>query len=290
MTIYRKYLKNLFENTFKKIKINIIKMQYFRDIKNAVYQKGLSVYSKLTKPHDKSEFLSKGILMPSEFVEAGDYLTNISPTWEWKSFIDEQNKNIYLPDEKQFLISRVPCYGRYKGATDFFQELINMENEDVFICFDKYNEKNKEENKENIEEVIEIKFDHFKNEERYDVDVNNPEKIRYYDISIVYDMAFFTPRLFLMGYDDFGNPLKPDDIFKDISDEYARKTVTIETHPILNISQASIHPCKHAEVIKNMTDIITSNGGTVNPNQSLILFLKIFTSVIPNIKYDTSLD
>jgi len=40
------------------------------------------------------------------------------------------------------------------------------------------------------------------------------------------------------------HPLKPAQIYQDISQDHANKTVTIEPHPHLNMSQASIHPCK----------------------------------------------
>ncbi len=35
-------------------------------------------------------------------------------------------------------------------------------------------------------------------------------------------------------------------ILEDVSEEHARKTITVDPHPHLNISAASIHPCRHA--------------------------------------------
>ena len=43
-------------------------------------------------------------------------------------------------------------------------------------------------------------------------------------------------------------------IFEDVSQDYAKKTVTIETHPHLNMSLASIHPCRHAPVMKKIIE------------------------------------
>ena len=43
--------------------------------------------------------------------------------------------------------------------------------------------------------------------------------------------------------------------------DYAKKTVTMESHPHTGLKQASIHPCNHAKVMKTMIDTIISNGG-----------------------------
>jgi ubiquitin-like-conjugating enzyme ATG3 len=43
-------------------------------------------------------------------------------------------------------------------------------------------------------------------------------------------------------------------VFEDVSSDYVKKTVTIEAHPHLNMSLASIHPCKHADVMKKIIE------------------------------------
>jgi ubiquitin-like-conjugating enzyme ATG3 len=87
-------------------------------------------------------------------------------------------------------------------------------------------------------------------------------KVRTYDLSITYDFYYQTPRLWLLGYDESGNVLKEKETFEDIMADYAKKTVTMESHPHLGNKQASIHPCNHAKVMKKIIDTITSNGGT----------------------------
>ena len=57
-----------------------------------------------------------------------------------------------------------------------------------------------------------------------------------------------------------GQPLDPDEIFEDISQDHANKTVTIERHPHLSVSQASIHPCKHSNVMKKILDNLGERG------------------------------
>lgn len=80
-------------------------------------------------------------------------------------------------------------------------------------------------------------------------------------MSITYDFFHQTPRLWLLGYSEDGQLLTQEEMFEDIMDDYANKTVTIEEHPKLPIKQMSIHPCNHAKVMKKIIDTIASNGG-----------------------------
>ncbi|KDN39016.1 hypothetical protein K437DRAFT_259218 [Tilletiaria anomala UBC 951] len=79
--------------------------------------------------------------------------------------------------------------------------------------------------------------------------------VRTYDCLITYDKYYQTPRMWLVGYDEHGRPLKPAQIFEDVSSDYAQKTVTIEPFPhSATMSTASIHPCKHANVMKKVIE------------------------------------
>lgn len=115
-------------------------------------------------------------------------------------------------------------------------------------------------------------------------------KVRTYDLSITYDFYYQTPRLWLLGYAENGNVLSEKEIFEDIMADYAKKTVTMEPHPHLGMKQASIHPCNHAKVMKKIIDTIQSNGGTPQVHQSLFVFLKFISSVVPTIEYDFTID
>ena len=46
---------------------------------------------------------------------------------------------------------------------------------------------------------------------------------RTYDISIVYDKYYRTPRVYLFGYDEHRQPLTTDQIMEDISADHANK-------------------------------------------------------------------
>lgn len=136
---------------------------------------------------------------------------------------------------------------------------------------------------------------------------SNILRTRTYDLYITYDKYYQTPRLWLAGYDEQGHPLSPRSIFDDISQEHAHKTVTIENHPGLDIPMASIHPCRHAHVMKriiNFTETYQHQPNNDNNNnnkdddrasqeisivrvdQYLVIFLKFMSTVLPTVDYD----
>lgn len=91
-----------------------------------------------------------------------------------------------------------------------------------FDDLDAFDEKAEDEIKEKVEEDKKV------------VDPNS--KVRYYDISITYDKYYYTPRLWLSGVKEDGQPLTNEEIFEDIMSEYINKTVTIESHPNIGTS------------------------------------------------------
>lgn len=79
-------------------------------------------------------------------------------------------------------------------------------------------------------------------------------QVRTYDVHITYDKYYQVPRMWLMGYDPAGIPLTSAQVYQDVSQDHAKKTLTIEPHPHLGLSMASIHPCKHASVMKKIIE------------------------------------
>lgn len=60
-----------------------------------------------------SSFRNTGQITPEEFVLAGDYLVYKFPTWSWADASSPAKRVSYLPDGKQFLVTRgVPCHRR----------------------------------------------------------------------------------------------------------------------------------------------------------------------------------
>ena len=49
-------------------------------------------------------------------------------------------------------------------------------------------------------------------------------------------------------------------ILEDVSEEHARKTITVDPFPHLSLVAASIHPCKHAPVMKKLGATAEAGG------------------------------
>ena len=82
-------------------------------------------------------------------------------------------------------------------------------------------------------------------------------RLRTYTLYITYTPYYRTPRLYLLGYNAATNtPLPALSMMDDIIGDYKDKTVTLEDFPFTSppIKTASIHPCKHASVMKLLLD------------------------------------
>ncbi|KAI7857621.1 autophagocytosis associated protein [Circinella umbellata] len=149
------------------------------------------------------------------------------------------------------------------------------------------------------DEVVEEDDPAIAQEQQNDSNLGDNDKIlqvRTYDVFITYDKYYQTPRMWLFGYDEQRRPLPSSRVFEDVNQDYVKKTVTIDTHPHLNMNLASIHPCKHAEVmqkiIERMGDGVSAGLAEkgqetgIRVDQYLIIFLKFMSSVVPTIDYD----
>ncbi|CAP32605.1 Protein CBR-ATG-3 [Caenorhabditis briggsae] len=112
------------------------------------------------------------------------------------------------------------------------------------------------------------------------------EKIRTYDLHICYDKYYQVPRLFLMGYDENRRPLTVDQTYEDFSADHSNKTITVETHPSMDLQMPTVHPCKHAEMMKRLINQYAESGKELGVHEYLFLFLKFVQAVIPTIEYD----
>lgn len=110
---------------------------------------------------------------------------------------------------------------------------------------------------------------------------------RTYDLNITYDKYYQTPRLWLYGYDELRKPLSVEQMYEDFSQDHAKKTVTMEAHPNLpGPPMASVHPCRHADVMKKIIEMVAEGGGDLGVHMYLMIFLKFVQAVIPTIEYD----
>jgi len=276
---------------------------------------------------DTSLFLDKGVLTPDEFVAAGNLLTNKCPSWTWETG-DAAKAAKYLPKDKQFLMTRrVPCTIRaqslekgYKsqqsqtlkgddgeewvaptGAATTTKEEIEDMTPDVAKLDLNNNNNNNNNNNANNDDDDDVAYDEIPEMETYaeddgptlqipPVEEDNLLKTRTYDLYITFDRYYRTPKMWLFGYDENNNPLKPEAVFQDISEDHAHKTVTIEAHPHLGIHCAYIHPCRHGEVMKKIIQRQVDGGRTPRVDQYLFLFLKFISAVIPTIEYDFTIE
>jgi ubiquitin-like-conjugating enzyme ATG3 len=109
----------------------------------------------------------------------------------------------------------------------------------------------------------------------------------YYNLSITYDNYFRTPRLWLIGFDSSNYPLSNNKIYKDISMEHSKITVTIEYHPFYkDIQYISVHPCKHSHVMKRLLEEAHKNGKEIGVEKYFLYFLKFVSTVMPNLDFD----
>ena len=261
------------------------------------------VRERLTPILKDNKCVETGLLTPDEFVTAGDQLVHTFPSWAWGVIEDESHVRSILPKDKQFLVTRsVSCPQRIWEGTN--EMLINDVDGGEWTSAD--TKRRKEMAEYDIEDMNAIRNNNNNTineaeQEIWDVQADEDEDMlivdersirnmqRYYDIYLTYDMFYRTPRMWLMGYDEHGNPLTFNEIKQDIAAEQADKTITMESFPHKNISMPTIHPCKHSQVMKKMfaMDIGDSNDRAVR--FYVPIFLKFMASIMPYIHYDNTM-
>jgi len=112
-------------------------------------------------------------------------------------------------------------------------------------------------------------------------------RTRSYDVSITYDKYYQTPRIWLVGWSEHKQPLSADQCLEDVSVEHAGKTVTIDAHPHTGVRAVSIHPCKHAAVMKSLAAQLSAGGREAPRTEHfLVIFLRFCQTAMPTIDYD----
>merc|ERR1711916_83431 len=247
----------------------------------------------------ETKFQEKGVLTPEEFVAAGDMLVYKCPTWSWES---GSNIRSFLPEDKQYLVTRnVPCAERVASIEyfDMNDELLEMDegsDSDGWVAthmdLGAGGEQAAALQGMGMAGPSDTLGAYGEDDDAAAV-AEEPDAIlrtRTYDISITYDKYYQTPRVWLFGYDGTGQPLTQEEIFQDISQDHAKKTVTFEPHPHLGIAHASIHPCKHSNVMLRMIEHLGLSGQTIRADMYMFLFIKFVSTIIPTINYDHTVD
>ncbi|OIW30577.1 hypothetical protein CONLIGDRAFT_284086 [Coniochaeta ligniaria NRRL 30616] len=242
---------------------------------------------KYTPLSHTSTFRQTGQITPEEFVAAGDYLVFKFPTWSWAD-ADPVNKRVsYLPPGKQFLVTRnVPCHRRinddFAGDAGHEESLVEgtkgaatgddedgwlrtgspsksepAQSRDVRTVDDSGNIGDKESYDDDDDDIPDMEDED--DDEAIIKDTDGDGKAdtrRTYTLYIMYSTYYRTPRLYMSGYQADNQPLAPQLMMEDIVGDYKDKTVTLEDFPFFanNIKMASVHPCKHAAVMKTLLD------------------------------------
>ncbi|PAV75123.1 hypothetical protein WR25_22264 [Diploscapter pachys] len=295
-----------------------------QNIVNNVKSVGLSMAEKLTPILKESKFRETGVLTPEEFIAAGDHLVHHCPTWQWSRAADPSKVRDFFPENKQYLITRnVPCHKRCKQMEyDPSQEKIlsssEMGAEEGFAgdedsgwvdthhyaqpgdnpapqTMELGNQPSteaggEEEEAMDLDDFVESGGLEEVDPYRFVAQSTKPkaemERPRTYDLHIVYDKYYQVPRLFLQGYDENRQPLSVEQTYEDFSADHANKTITVEKHPCVDCDMPTVHPCRHAEMMKRLLDQYAESGKNLGVHEYLLLFLKFVQAVIPTIEYD----
>jgi ubiquitin-like-conjugating enzyme ATG3 len=237
-----------------------------------------------------STFRQNGQITPEEFVAAGDYLVYKFPTWSWADASPPSKRLSYLPEGKQFLVTRgVPCHRRlddnFAGDAGHDETMVGDgedfkgegthspgDDEDGWLrtgglaasqearardvrTVDEHG--NMGEREEDEDEIPDMEDEEDDEAIIPDSKADGSDSSRRtYTLYIAYAPYYRTPRIYLSGYLANSQPLPPQLMMEDIIGDYKDKTVTIEDFPYFgnNIKMASVHPCKHASVMKVLLD------------------------------------
>ena len=75
-------------------------------------------------------------------------------------------------------------------------------------------------------------------------------------------------------------------ILEDVSEEHARKTITVDPFPHSSVVAVSIHPCKHASVMKKL-GAMAEAGGKEFQVDKCAPFLNMFLLYSPHLNGTT---
>ena len=235
------------------------------------------------------------MITPEQFVESGDYLVKQFPLWSWAS-VPKRKQKSYLPPDKQMLIlQRIPVNELDLSETN----LPSMTpDQDEWSCITQPHSSIETESENTIKNMVEnIVDDEFgeiedieEDEACLSVSEDNIIQSRTYTITITYDNYYRTPRMWFLGYDINGSPLSYESMMDDLSNEHKKVTATMDSHPFYKLQWISIHPCKHAYMMKQFIQMELrhrqSTDQTLSVQLYFIYFLKFMGCIIPCVNFD----
>jgi ubiquitin-like-conjugating enzyme ATG3 len=255
-------------------------------LKKSLYE-GYKAAAEMVIPDLKdSNFLETGMLTKEEFRLSCDKLIEMDSTWSW------------MKEGECLMKKRILC-NKIQLEQDF-----NVD-EDINV----YNLKETPETPETPETTVAISNEpeqtsdtesddflaEFETQDLVEndaatvkIDYDNLDKSHYYNVSITYDQYYRTPRIWFEGIDSGGSVLSQEEIYSDFMVEYIKVSLTLETHPIMNMNYISVHPCKHAFAMQKMFafELEKKNESEVKIEDYIVHFLKFASCVIPQLEFD----
>lgn len=266
--------------------------------KRSVYEFWKKTHNQFSGTRTESNFQQTGTLTAKEFIEAGDALCQKIPVWEWAS--GSPDVQPYLPPEKKYLVFRgATCFERADNPEMDALAGQGVEEDDWVATHPGYKPKPKAQ----AQEKKEINWDDDDEEVIDDDDKAQTRPCRLYDVYVVWDKYYQTPRVFLQGYEN-GKALSKEEMMQDVYAENREKTVSIDPHPYLDAPCISIHPCRHSEtmraILEHQRERLEAAQEGIPESQkvpfifptymALFAFLKFISSVVPTIQYDLAVD
>ncbi|KAK5985981.1 Autophagy protein 3 [Trichostrongylus colubriformis] len=267
-----------------------------QNLVNNLKSTALSVGEMFTPVLRESKFRETGVLTPEEFVVAGDHLVHHCSTWKWSKAADPSSQEKILSSEE------IGAEDGFAGDEDsgwvdthhFAHDIGEMRSVELGEKGSEQPNCNDDDEGDepamDLDEFVESGGLEDIDPNRYvspqAVTVAEVERPRTYDLHITYDKYYQVPRLFLMGYDENHKPLTVQQTYEDFSADHANKTITVEAHPHIDCDMPTVHPCRHAEMMKRLLDQLAENGKELGVHEYLLIFLKFVQTVIPTIEYD----
>jgi ubiquitin-like-conjugating enzyme ATG3 len=256
-------------------------------LKKSLYE-GYKAAAEMVIPDLKdSNFLKTGMLTKEEFRLSGKKLIQNDMSWSWN-----------VPGEclvkTRILCNKIQLEQDINASDDI--NVFNLKNEtetsETLKNVDEEDEEDEEVDGEESDDGFLAEF------EQDDLLENDPGTVHteyndtnhYYNVSITYDQYYRTPRIWFEGIDAYGDMLSQKDIYSDFMIEYIKVSLTLETHPILNMNCISVHPCKHAFAMQKMFafELEKKDESEVKIVDYLVHFLKFASCVIPQLEFDKS--
>ncbi|KAK5998952.1 Autophagy-related protein 3 [Cladobotryum mycophilum] len=226
---------------------------------NYIYSTVNTLRDRYTPVSHTSTFRQTGQITPEEFVAAGDYLVYKFPTWSWGDADSET---------RRYLVTRnVPCHRRlnddFAGDAGHEEAVVNdgddfkggaaAGDEDGWLRTGglassqplKARDVRPVDDSGNVGDPTELDDDEIPDMEDEDDDE-----------AIIRDAGAESGNSGRRTLPRKRPAPPPQSMMDDIVGDYKDKTVTLEDFPFFanNIKMASVHPCKHAPVMKTLLD------------------------------------